>query len=288
MDGVAPSASRVASSLMNGKVVYKMSGSGNDFVFVDGRLAPLASWDAESIRTVCDRRSGVGADGFAVLEPGSEPGRVRFHFFNNDGRRAPMCGNGALCATRMAAWLELAPGEGMVLETDSGVLESRCLAGPGQLAELCLNSVSRPCEPDIDRADGERSVHLATVGVPHVVVVVDNLAHAGLMDRGRELRWHPALGPDGANVNFISDRDGDWSMRTYERGVEGETLACGSGAVASAAVLVSDDHIRLPWEVRTASSRVLSVSGGPRESGGIDSPRLVGEGRLVFRAVLGE
>ncbi len=275
---------------MNGSVVYKMSGSGNDFVFVDGRMSSLDQWGPESIERVCSRRLGVGADGFAVLEPGAGAGRVRFHFFNRDGTRAPMCGNGALCATRMARWLELVPGPDLVLETDAGEVRCRALDGPKPLAEFMLPEIPTPLEPEIDAETGERSIHFLSVGVPHLVLLVDDVSQARLTDRGRELRHHPAVGSAGANVNFLgTDPAGssNWRMRTYERGVEAETLACGTGAVACAAALVHSRTVQsLPWDVHTSSGQVLTVGGTVDASSELTAPTLTGEARLVFRAIL--
>lgn len=275
---------------MIGSIIYKMSGSGNDFVFVDGRVARVTDWPPERIRAVCDRHSGVGADGFVVVEPGSRPDAVRFHFFNNDGGRAAMCGNGALCATRIAAYLELARPGGMTLETDAGAYQSRCLEGEGERAELALGDVAAFSEPAVRVARGEQATRLAKVGVPHLVVLVDDVAAVPLMERGRALRFDPALAPDGANVNFVSPAgsgDPAWAMRTYERGVEAETLACGTGAVAVAGTLALMGRASLPLELRTASGRVLCVSGSLK-GGGVREAKLVGEGRLVFRSVLGD
>jgi len=273
-------------SQLDGVVIFKMTGSGNDFVFVDGRTAPPALWDANNIRRVCSRRTGIGTDGLVVLEPGSRRGAVRFHFFNSDGSRASMCGNAALCATRLAAWLELAPPTGMVLETDAGEVRSRCVDPGNALAEIALPAPGTLTAPRIDPEAGETSIHFTTVGVPHVVVMVDDLRRPGLMDRGRVLRSHPAIAPGGANVNFAARVGSEWAMRTYERGVEAETLACGTGAVASTAVLCSSGKAELPLRFRTASGAILTVS-GELERGALRSPRLVGEGRILFRAILG-
>ena len=271
---------------MNGLVVYKLSGSGNDFVFVDGRLSPAESWEPETIKKICDRRNGVGADGFAVLEPGSQEGHVRFHFFNSDGSRAPMCGNGSLCATRMARVLEFVSTPDMILETDAGEVHTRTLDGPEQKSEFKLPEISELVAPNIDLVAGESSVFFATVAVPHLVLVVDNLASVELEQRGRELRYHPAVAPLGSNVNFVSPSDSGWAMRTYERGVEAETLACGTGAVACAAVLCRLGLIQqLPWQVQTASGMVLAVNGRVQR-GKLKEPSLIGESRLVYRAVL--
>ncbi len=267
-------------------VVYKMTGSGNDFVFVDGRAVPMADWGPDAIRALCARGTGIGADGLVVLERGSTADAVRFHFFNSDGGRAAMCGNAALCATRLAAWLGMAPSAGMRLETDSGVLRARCLSGRGHRAEIEVPAHGPISQPPIDLAADERSLHYTQVGVPHLVVCVSDVEDVAVCQRGRELRMHPAIQPNGANVNFVSGRDGDWVMRTYERGVEDETLACGTGAVAAAAVLVTSGTVTLPWTVRTGSGCALSVSGESTGPDGILNPRLAGEGRLVFRAVL--
>jgi diaminopimelate epimerase len=273
---------------MKGTIVYKMTGSGNDFVFVDGRSSRLGDWTSERIRAICDRHHGVGADGFVVVEPGSAPNAVRFHFFNNDGGRAAMCGNGALCATRIAAYLEVGDPQGMLLETDAGTYPSRCLPGQGELAEVVLGDLPEPSKPPVRLAPGERDAYLVTVGVPHLVVIAEQVASLPLAERGKALRFDPALGPAGANVNFVSETPGGrWVMRTYERGVEGETLACGTGAVAAGSVLALAGLANLPLEIGTASSRLLNVSGTPSR-GRITGASLAGEGRLLFRAVLGE
>jgi len=276
---------------MRGTVIYKMSGSGNDFVFVDGRMSPLDHWGSEAIRQLCDRRTGVGADGFAVLEPGSQRGRVRFHYFNADGTKAAMCGNGALCATQLACALEMVPGPQMVLESDAGEIASTALSGTKPRAQISLpGDLSDPRVPEIGLLSGESSIHFVTVGVPHLVVLVDQLAGVLVEERGRELRNHKAVGHAGANVNFVG-RDpreaGDWRMRTYERGVEAETLACGTGAVACAAALISAGAVKnLPWVVFTTSGEPLSVGGTIDESNRLVSPTLAGEARMVFKAVL--
>ena len=267
-----------------------MKGSGNDLVQIDGRANPVNQWDSDQIRALCGRRTGLGADGLAILEPGSRPGAVRFHFFNNDGNRTEMCGNASLCATRLAARLEMADPDGMTLETDVGPVRARVLAGQGERAEIVLPDIRNGQTPDLPLAPGERSIHLVMVGVPHLVVEVDCVGPSKLdiLARGRELRWHPALPDGGANVNFASAEDGKWKMRSYERGVEGETLACGTGAVAVAATLACEHHVQLPWTVETASGRMLEVSGQPVSDSDVllAAPRLAGEARIVYRAVL--
>jgi len=266
-------------------VFYKMTGSGNDFVMLDGRESPVGMWTPGEIQSLCARRNGVGADGLVVLGPGSEAGRVRFHFFNNDGRRAAMCGNASLCATRLSAQIGLAEPTGMALETDAGTFQTRCIEAPGELAEIDLPDITELKPVPITLEPGESSAYLAMVGVPHLVVVTDEstINSDNLMERGRYLRWHGAVGPEGANVNFVCAVGPRLRMRTYERGVEGETLACGTGAVAAAAVLAASSGVQTPIEILTSSGKCLSVSGTPAASGEpFRGPRLRGEGRLVF------
>jgi len=272
---------------LEGTVVYKMSGSGNDFVMVDGRTDPPNQWTAERVQWVCARGTGVGADGLVVLEPGSGPAAVRFHFFNCDGQRAEMCGNAALCAVRLSAWLELAPPEGMILETDSGPVRGQCLRGDGERSEIELPTTTPLVTPEVSLATGERLMRFTTVGVPHLVVLVADLEKVAILERGRELRQHPAVAPAGANVNFVAEDSGGWSMRTYERGVEAETLACGTGAVACAATLASACSVALPIGLRTRSGTELTVNANLAQEGQLHHPLLAGHGRLTYRAILG-
>ncbi len=267
---------------------YKMSGSGNDFVFLDGREHRPEDWPPDRIRSICDRRAGVGGDGLVFLTPAGA-GAVRMLYFNADGSHARMCGNAALCSTRLAARLGLAPEVGMRLETDTGTLETRCV-GPGWAAELRLPDFGAPADvAEVPPAQGERRMAKATVGVPHLVVLVDDIELADVEGRGRELRTHAAFAPAGVNVNFVGrapqGADVRWRMRTYERGVEGETLACGTGAVAVAAALAQWALERLPARIASWGGNVFSVAGTP-DGPLVREPWLCGEGRLVFTGVL--
>ena len=272
---------------MTGAVFFKMSGSGNDFVFLDGRWTSPDEWPTERIRRICARGTGVGADGLVILVPGSGPGVVRFHYYNSDGSRGAMCGNAALCATRLAALLELAPPDAVVLDTDAGPVRSRCVPESAVRAELALPDVAEVRTPGIAPMAGERRFGFTLVGVPHLVVLVDDLEGVDLVVRGRDLRSHGELGAEGANVNFVSRANGVWAMRTYERGVEAETLACGTGAVACATLLSEWRIAELPLTLATRSGSQLSVSGIQRLGGGVSSPMLGGDARLVFRVALG-
>jgi diaminopimelate epimerase len=275
---------------MRGLVFHKMSGSGNDFVVLDGRHTRPDDWSEAQIRWLCDRRLGVGADGLVILTPVG-PGQIRMDFWNCDGSRADMCGNAALCSTRLAAFLELEPATGMHLVTRAGTFPTRCLPGEGEEAELNLPDFPIPAAPPgLEAGPGESGFALGTVGVPHLVLEVVDLERAGLMDRGRRLRSDPVLGLAGANVNFVSKaptgpNGAQWRIRTFERGVEAETLACGTGAVAAAVALAHAGRATMPVTLTTRSGRPLRITA--TLSGGLATDVwLRGEGRLVFRGVL--
>lgn len=273
---------------MSGEPFFKMCGSGNDFVFLDGRTTNPSMWPADRISRVCARATGVGADGFVILSPGTSAGRVRFHFFNSDGSRGEMCGNGALCATRLAAHLGMVDTEEVLLETDAGLVRGRADRGGNEpRAELALPDVAAPGSPPLPALPGESPPGFAVVGVPHLVVPVEDVGGVDVAARGRELRFHPDIGKAGANVNFVALAPEGWRMRTYERGVEGETLACGTGAVACATVLAGRGAVSLPWTVISSAGPRLTVSGELGADGRLTRPRLAGEARLLFRGTFG-
>ena len=263
---------------LRGRPFWKMTGSGNDFVFIDARAgAPGLLESAEAIDALCDRRRGVGADGVVFLE--SDPEHTYgIRYFNRDGSLAEFCGNASLCSVRLAVELGVVqPGDRFTFRTSSGAIPGRFGAdGP---------EVGMPLVADADPAfgatlePGERRIGFARVGVPHLVVGCDDVDRVDVERRGRALRYHSAL-QAGANVNFVSRRGSDWTYRTYERGVEEETLACGSGSVAAAAMLFSWDGERAPVTLITRSGAPLRVS---FENG---VPALSGEGRLVFQGQL--
>ena len=292
MDSAAAETHDLVRPHLVGTAIYKMTGSGNDFVMVDARHTTPEQWAAADIRAVCARGTGVGADGLVFVGPGTRPDSVRMIYFNSDGSRAAMCGNAALCSTRLATRLGLGRPQGMTLETDAGVYDSRC-AGPEERAELHLAPVPPPSTvPGLILAAGEERAVLGTVGVPHLVVLVGDVSRVDVEARGRALRSNPCVGPAGANVNFLS-RDGHggggapvWRMRTYERGVEAETLACGTGAVAAACALAEWGLAEPPVTVWTWSGRPLAIRARRGPEGLYDDVWLGGEARLVVRGVI--
>ena len=277
---------------MAGRRFVKMSGSGNDFVFLDAHEggAPDPLETPEWIRAACSRGTGIGADGVVFLgRPRSADAAAEVRYYNSDGGRAALCGNATLCATRLSAELGLASAAGFALDTDSGRLAVRMRGGR---PEIDLGTVAdvRPAVPEIAAGPGERRIGFALVGVPHLVVLEDDVDTVDVRNRGAQLRSHPALGAPGANVNFVSRDDATgWRIRTFERGVEGETLACGTGAVATGILLAAwglADGSALV-ELETRSGLRLGVTPRPQADGSW-RPSLAGEGRVVFRGELGE
>jgi diaminopimelate epimerase len=284
---------------MSMRTFYKMSGSGNDFVFFDTRDwavndTPGDTFDrndaslfyrVSGIQALCARGTGVGADGVVFLED-ADGADVRISYLNSDGSKAALCGNATLCTVRLAAELRIGGPADLRIATDSGIVTARLVDG---VPEFDLGTLERLTPaPPIVRAPGESRIGFAVAGIPHLVVVVNDLENVALSTRGATLRSHSWTGTPGANVNFVAPHPtaaGDWVIRTYERGVEGETLACGTGAVATAALLTA-------WDLaRTTPIRLWTRSGAPLDvtitrSGERWDAALRGEGRLVFRGEL--
>ncbi|HET6761759.1 MAG TPA: diaminopimelate epimerase [Gemmatimonadaceae bacterium] len=268
---------------LEGQRFYKMTGSGNDFVVFDATGDSLRNLEnEETIRSLSARGTGVGADGVVFLEKAGESD-VRMRYYNSDGSEAALCGNASLCSTRLAVELGLAQGGGFVLHTAAGSLKARIRDG---LPEVDLDPVRevRADASDLGKKPGEARLGYARGGVPHVVVEIADIESADVTGRGPELRHHPGLA-DGANVNFVSKRsDGSFTYRTYERGVEAETLACGTGAVATAILLFSWGESGKETTLWTRSALPLTVS--LRRDGDCWLPSLRGEGRIVFEGTV--
>jgi diaminopimelate epimerase len=209
---------------------YKTSGAGNDFVLLSG--LPRGRSGAALARRLCDRRRGVGADGLLVLS--RRRGRVRLDYWNADGSAA-FCGNGSRCGALWAASRGWTKGRRFTLDTARGPL-AVSLTGRGR-AEVAMPHPDRlRLGLKLRTSAGPLTVHFIDTGVPHAVVFVPDAEKVDVKTLGRELRFHKAFGKAGANADFVSARKGALRLRTYERGVEDETLACGTGVVAAAAV----------------------------------------------------
>ncbi len=272
--------------IIRGREFYKMSGSGNDFIMVDSRTEPPGRLiDPSVIRQLCARGTGIGADGMVFLEP-SERAAVKLVYFNADGSLADLCGNATLCTARLVIELGGAPASGFDIEAGSGIIGARMTVT--NRPEIDLQPV-REIDPEpvaLSMHPGERRLGFAVAGVPHVSILIDDIAKVDVIGRGRPLRSDPSLA-NGANVNFVSAvPGGGWTMRTYERGVEGETLACGTGAVATAALLSTWRMATSPVRLQTKSGRELTVR--LRADGGLVYPSLSGEATISFLGAFSE
>jgi len=262
----------------------KMHGAGNDFVVVDHREPFLSEPAGTLLRRLCDRRRGVGADGVLLLERDPELDfAMRYH--NADGGRAGFCGNGARCLARFALDRGLGRAGVVRFRSDAGVQEARRM--PGGAIELHFGRVAAPGVPEtLEAAARTFTGSEFRVGVPHFVIEVAQVDPVPVAEWGVALRRHARFAPAGANVDFVarvSAADGPGparvAMRTYERGVEAETPACGSGAIASA-LWLAGGGAPSPVEVLTAGGESLVVS---FESvvGGYDV-RLTGPAEVAF------
>ncbi len=240
---------------MKSMAFLKMNGAGNDFVVAadcDGNTVPRS---AEAIRGFCDRRRGIGADGVIILKPLGGT-RLKMEYFNADGSSAEMCGNGLRCAMEFAAELELVPGDHAVFLTGAGELEAWRLA-PG-----LIRTAMPPAGPFRILTVCGYSCYLTSTGVPHAVVPLrkTELDEIEVDVLGRAIRFSDELAPEGANVDFIEMPDRDTiRIRTYERGVEAETLACGTGMAAAGAYAHRFLEPREKRRILSAGGDVLTV-----------------------------
>ena len=263
---------------------WKLEGAGNDFLGFDGRSKAFRLSRAEIAR-FCDRRRGVGADGVLVVEkPKSPKADFRMRYYNSDGGEAEMCGNGARCFALLARAVTARTGKRLRVETRAGLV----------VLEICGKdvrvSMTEPGLPRLGRkiVAAGRKVTLDSIntGVPHAVEFVRSLASVDVLRSGRAIRTHSAFAPAGTNVNFVQiGKGGRIEVRTYERGVEGETLACGTGVVASSILSSLRRGIRPPIRVRTRGGDLLTVN-FKLEAGRAKKVTLQGPARIVYTGVL--
>ncbi|MEM7350146.1 MAG: diaminopimelate epimerase [Acidobacteriota bacterium] len=263
---------------------YKLSGAGNDFIAFAEPTRPPRS---EEIRAWCRRGLSLGADGvFSITRQSDDSDAVRMHYWNADGERSDLCLNGCRCAARLAFQLTWAETE-LRLTTDVGPLQARCVATDRialELPDIVETPIARVLEHDGHAYDGW---HL-TVGVPHFVLPwPEPLGDAPVATLGAALRRHPDLGSAGANINFVRIPARDrCELRTFERGVEAETLACGTGIVAAVAAGVVAEQLATPVTLLTAGGFEIEARGGGNESWVLEGDaRIVATGELQAGAV---
>ena len=231
----------------------KMHGAGNDFIMIDDRKLVFPLDDVAFIQRIACRRTGIGCDGIILLQP-SDAADLRMRFINPDGGEQGMCGNGARCIARLAHDLGAAPA-GMEIETGAGIVHAEVLGDPIRL------DLTDPIDLELGVAvDLEWPVDFVNTGVPHAVAWVENVQAVDLPKVGSTLRYHERFAPNGTNANFVKvEADATLSIRTYERGVEAETLACGTGAAAAAVLAAERGWVKLPVPVHCAGGHDLVI-----------------------------
>ncbi len=263
----------------------KMSGAGNDFIVIDHRQEIVAKEDmAELVRKICRRRFSVGADGVIFIENFGDEADFCWQFFNSDGSLAEMCGNGARCAARFAYTHGIAPAS-MRFSTLAGIIEARVEGD--DVAIKMTKPVNLKLGQTVKTSCGSMEVHSLDTGVPHAVVLVDDIDKADVLAMGREIRNHEMFMPAGTNVNFVSRMADGYKVRTYERGVEAETMACGTGAVASALILAMLGKSDSPTGIITSGGDKLVISFSlDKEEAEADNVYLKGPARIIYRGEL--
>ena len=260
----------------------KMNGAGNDFVMLDNRRGDVRL-AREQIARLCDRHRGIGADGVLLLERASNGADFRMRYYNADGGEAEMCGNGARCFARYTSKIA-GPLDRLSFETPAGVIAA---ALEGECVTL---EMSEPKDLQLGlriTAHGQEIAgHYIDSGVPHLVVPVRSIGDVNVRELGSALRYHERFSPRGANVNFMERRgEGAIAIRTYERGVEDETLACGTGVVASALIFAATEGAGSPASVLVKGGDELQV-GFQREGEQFTNVTLSGPADFVFEGTV--
>ncbi len=236
---------------------WKMNGAGNDFIMLDNRDLALRL-SKEQIARLCDRHRGIGADGMLLVEPAADGGDFKMRYYNADGGEAEMCGNGARCFGRFVNALHGEALKSVSFETLAGLISAEFEGGQVRI------NMSEPHGLKLGQSlavAGETlAVHSVNTGVPHAVVFVDDLESVDVLRLGAGLRYHEAFAPKGTNANFAKVLSpGSIAIRTYERGVEGETLACGTGMVACGLIHHELTGSASPVSVKVKGGDTLSI-----------------------------
>ncbi len=263
-----------------------MSGAGNDFVVIDKKLNENIFIDKKFVQSVCDRRNGIGADGLFTIEDSKDYNFVMI-YFNADGSTGSLCANGARCGIFYAS-------ETGRLKNDIADFLSNEVHYKGEIVsngevKFYLNSPKKIKYNFKIKADGKLlNAHYADTGSPHVVIdlaenenLVTTLEDIPVESLGREIRYLEEFKPDGTNVNFTYVKDGKLYIRTYERGVEAETLACGTGSVASALICYVNHKLSVPIEIIPKSNEKLFVN-FEVENSKVKNLSLTGPAKVVF------
>jgi len=266
-----------------------MTGAGNDFIFIDNRNGAVdADRCSDLVRSVCRRKLSVGADGMVLIEDDPEVD-FKWRFFNSDASEAEMCGNAARCAVRFAFLTGIIRKTEMSFRTLAGIIQGEILGDTVKVRMTLPHGMDLGLRLE---ADGDRfDFNFIDTGVPHAVHFVDNeneLRSVDIAKLGRKFRFHPHFQPSGANINFACIHDPrHMSVRTYERGVEGETLACGTGVLGSVLIAAAQDRVTSPVAVKTRGGESLTIHFRRLDGGkNFEEVSLEGEARVVYEADL--
>src|SRR3982751_5104713 len=260
----------------------KMNGAGNDFVMIDNRAGKV-QLSPQQIAQICDRHRGIGADGILLVEPSRNSGDFRMRYYNADGGEAEMCGNGARCFARFVNRVA-GPPDKLTFETPAGVIAA-ALRGESVTLQMSEPSDMR-LNLNVSAAGQTFRCHYIDSGVPHVVIPVSDVAKVDVRTIGSAVRHHAEFAPRGANVNFLERRGANQiAIRTYERGVEDETLACGTGVVASALIFAATEPAESPVRVLVKGGDELQV-GFEKSGARFSNVTLSGPADFVFEGTV--
>ena len=260
----------------------KMNGAGNDFILIDNRMGDVRL-DRSQIAQLCDRHRGIGADGILLLERPGNRADFRMRYFNADGGEAEMCGNGARCFARFAN--KVAGEKAQIsFETPAGVISAKL---KDDLVTLRMTDpTDLRLNVQLPVAAENKTIHFINSGVPHVVIPVAKIDEANVRGDGAAIRYHKMFSPNGTNVNFIEKRGANKiAIRTYERGVEDETLACGTGIVASALIFAATQNIHEAIAVFAQGGDELKV-GFEKTEHQFRNVTLTGPAEFVFEGTI--
>jgi diaminopimelate epimerase len=258
----------------------KMNGAGNDFIVIDNRSKSI-TLNHQSIAGFCDRHRGIGADGLLAVEPAEGKADFRMRYYNSDGGEAEMCGNGARCFARFAARLLPTPPTSLSFETPAGLIVAEF---DGDLVTLEMGEPRDYKAVQTLNLDGQHyDVHFLNTGVPHAVAFVEDVEKVAIRAHGAALRYHEAFSPKGTNANFAQVTEPNrLILRTYERGVEDETLACGTGVCATALLHALVAKVSSPIHVQVRGGDTLMVSFKKTGPSAFEDVRLTGPADFVF------
>lgn len=266
---------------------YKMTGAGNDFVMIDNRDLALSSvLTHDYIAALCDRRFGIGADGLIAVEPAQGEGDVRMRYYNSDGGEAEMCGNGARCFTAFVEFLTDGELREMTFETMAGLVK-----GVVNDDDTVTIQLTTPKDMKLNVLEPDdvvpAPVHFLNTGVPHAVAYLPSVDDIDIRKMGAHLRYHEAFAPAGTNANFATVLSPQHlKLRTYERGVEDETLACGTGMTATALLHAALTGAPSPISLDVAGGDTLSVAFTRSGEHEFCDVTLTGPALMVFRGEL--